>query len=350
MDFIKKNLWLFIAGGLALALLLAAVVFLYWQVSGFRGVNTALSEEQDRLQELHRQSPYPNEANVQVVQSNLFLLTRYERQLTDQLRQGQIEERKMQPVDFNYYLQTTIPKMFAQAEQQKIGLPAKFAFGFDTYYHAGRLPALADVPRLTVQFQMIEALFHLLSAARISEIVSLERTRFDQITAPGGEPAGVGRLQHAPPAEETAALKAKYAIEPPEAGGLYTREHFSLTVAGSDEIIMGLLNALARSGAAATNQQKIFAVVSRLSLTSYEPGEKKTADGRRPAGGVRRPASRAAPPEPEAENPAPGGKVVPREDPRPQEERVIAGREVVEAQMELDLFRLTGKAQEPAAP
>ncbi len=344
MDFIKKNLWLFMGGGLTTVLLLAALVFLFWQVRAFRRVNATLAEEQKRLEQFQHRSPFPSEANVQLVKSNLTLLERYQQQLADQLRQGQIEERKRQPVDFNYDLQASISKMFAEAKQQMMELPPKFAFGFESYYLEGRLPAMTDVARLTVQFQMIEALFHQLCQSRISEIVAIERQLFEQHTPGTAEPAPAGGQTRVGAKEDSAAqseLKARLAVEPPEARGLYTREHFTLTLKARDEIILALLNALASSGTATTDKAKIFAVVSKLTMSTAVSGDKKTTDGA---------ARRLEPQPPDQDATPPGLARGSGEDTRPHEERIVAGREMMQVQMELDLYRLTGKPQENVAP
>ena len=341
MDFIKKNLWLFLGGGLTILLLLAAAAFLFLQISAFRRVNATLVTEENRLQQLHRRDPYPSETNVMLMQSNLALLNGYQQQLVDQLRQGQIEPRTMQPVDFNHYLQTTIRKLITQADQLKISLPQRFAFGFESYYREGRLPAIADVSRLTVQLQTVEALFELLCQIKISEIIALERQVFEQSATANAEPAaGVIRPRH----QESAAPveTEKYPLAPSEAGGLYTREHITLTLQAHDEVILTLLNALASSGTAVTNQPKFFAVVSKLSMIATAGGEiiKKTPGAPARAGTPPRVATPETSEEP----------VQASEDARPHEERIVAGREMVQVLLGLDLYRLNPAAQGKAKP
>ncbi|MCX6997975.1 MAG: Amuc_1100 family pilus-like protein [Kiritimatiellaeota bacterium] len=336
MDFIKKNLWLFLGGGGAILLLLAAAVFLFWQISGFRRVNTTLAEAHDRLLQLHRRNPYPSESNVLLVQSNLALLESYQQQLADQLRRGQIEPQAMQPVDFNHYVHTTIRKMLAQAKQLNMTLPQKFAFGFEAYYQEGLFPANADVSRLTVQLQSVEALFELLCQIKISEIVALDRQVFEQREASDAGPVAV---MSRPRGEASAPeIKALYPVAPPEAEGLYTREHITLTLQARDEVILTLLNALASSGTAVTSKPKFFAVVSKLSMTAAAGVESKKAP--EAALGARTPGKTAVTPE----NPAP-----PVEDQRTHEERIAAGRETVRVLLGLDLYRLNphppGKAK-----
>ena len=326
MEFIKKNLWLVVGGAIGSVLLLIALVYLFLHIRQYRADTASADEQQERLTQLITRKPGPTEENVQLVSSNLVVLEGYQKKITEALRAGQLSPRKMQPVDFNSFLKSTVDHMKDAAGKRGLVLPAKFDFGFKTYYGEGRLPAVGDVPRLTLQVQMVRALMEMLRVSKVAEVVSVERQIFEKgvlstPTVEGEEGERTGGVVAVPTLQE-----------PPNAHGLYTRERFVLTLRIRDESIAGLLNVLGRGEN--NERQRLFTVVTRLDLMG---------------GGLPKPSTAEA----VAAAPAEGAEVVAGEksaEPKKREERIIAGADNVTVRLDVDVYRFTDEAGEKAKP
>jgi hypothetical protein len=208
----------------------------------------------------------------------------------------------------------------AQAKEMGVGLAGgdDFDFGFGRHM-PGNLPAPQDVPRLTQQLKITQALCGVLYNARISELQGLGREEFE-VDAVGGavaKPVATrtrGRV-------EVASMSMN--VVNPNAGKippdqLYGNWHFVLQFTAKESALVGVLNGLARS--------PVFAVVTRLEVTGEDRLFDRSADEAR--------APRKVSAEPGAKPAETGAATVTRD------QRVVCGREVpLKVRMELDVFQ-----------
>jgi len=211
-------------------------------------------------------------------------------------------------------------RLTSHAESQGVTLPERFTFGFSRYA-AGELPAPADIPRLVTQLKAGEVIISLLFQSRISELISMERDIFDGPAAQAAEVAEGRRGGR----RGTVAVNEGGKLPAAETNELYSVERFRVSFAGRETAVWDALNAIAR----ATAFLKIVDV--RL--------ENQAA-----AGGL---IGKKQPPTAVGGEKAVPGVVAqyPSHD-----ERVVAGRELVKADLVLDLYRFAAPPQEEASP
>jgi hypothetical protein len=355
MEFFRKYKFLAVGGTIALILLIVAGVFLFLNIQKYVTDIGEVEANQNRLAELENRKPAgPTGENVLITASNAVIKEACLHKLLLHLRQGQVEPRKdMQRVVFNSFLKTTIDQMNDAAKKQGMLVPLKFDYGFKTYYSEGKLPANnADVPRLTVQVQLVKALVDMIQQARVAEILVIERQVFEEgavQTGAAGNPSsgrGEGRMA-APAASPTGGAPSAYPLEPPDAQGLYTREHFTLSLKASDERLAALLNILAHNLPQA--QPRLFAVVTKLDITGtslIKPAGVEPEGGAQtervpgavavaPAEGTG--ATEAAAPE----KPAP---------PKKRAERLVTGMDSITVQLDVDIYRFATETKEKGKP
>ena len=312
---LKKNMTLIVGGAIVAVLLIVLLVFLMKFNSSYRQVNRQLQSAQQRLAILNGRDPFPSEDNVGVVQTNLFVLREFFTNLMASLQQGQVEPRKMEPAEFNPLLDRTSQRLYQRAKGMKVVLPVRFAFGFDRYAE-GTLPAASDLPRLVQQLETVDLLCGLLYAAKINEIMAVERPVFEasaqatvateEFVDPRQQRYGGG--EGAP--EAAAAPTGTYM----DRSGLFSRERYVLTFRGRDAAILGFLNAVAAN--------KRFIVVTRLQAEN-ETGIPKVGEARPAA----------------ASSPSAQGAGSVQAGPVAREDRIIAGREAVKVIVELEMYR-----------
>jgi len=355
MEFFRKYKMLAAGGVVALILLIVAGVFLFLNIQKYLTDTGEADANQSRLAELENRKPAgPAQENVLITASNAAIKEACLIRLLADLRQGQVEPRKdMQRVVFNSFLKTMIDQMNDAAKKQAMIVPVKFDYGFKTYYTEGRLPANnADVPRLTVQVQQVKVLVDMMLQSHIAEIMSIERQVFEEGAMPGaaGAAAAVANegRRGSPTGASPAAGVAQYPLEPPDAQGLFTREHFALVLKTSDENLAALMNMLAHNLEHA--QPRLFAVVTKLDISGAslnKPG------GTEPEGGGRSERSAgavAAPPVAEATGAADaagGEKALP---PKKRAERIVSGMDNVTVQLDVDIYRFAADTKEKAQP
>ncbi len=341
---LRKHMALIVAGSGALVLLVGALFLLIKFRGAYQRVDARREATTERLSQLYRRDPYPSDENVVRMQTNFNVLEGYFEALFKNLRKDQLEATKMEPAEFPLLLEKTIRRLHARAAESAVVLPPRFAFGFDRYAE-GALPNATDVPRLVLQLRSIEELGGQLLESKIGSVISVQRTIFEQgamlqqDTPAATTRRGANRFSSA--STERAAAPVQRG-EQVDSSGLFSREHYVLSFEGRDAAIWEALNALSRC--------KVFAVVSRVEFVNEAVLPRQTAvgaaaqteEGKSPAARAGTPlfpmgpAVAAAPAEP-----------VKKEIPS-HEERVVAGREMVKAMVDVDVYRFLG--EEPPGP
>ena len=341
---LRKHMVLIVAGGVALVLLAVSVFMLLRFHTGYERVDTQREATTQRLNQLYHRDPYPSDDNVLLTQTNFSVLEAYFSKLFTGLRQDQIEPAKMEPAEFPLALEKTIRKLQARAAELKVVLPPRFAFGFD-HYAEGALPNAADVPRLVLQLKTIEELGGLLLQCKIGGVVSVQRTVFEQGVQTADTSASDSRrgnrrqFLQSQPTESGAPAQEQEKIDP---SGLFSREHYVLTFEAHDAAIWEVLSTLSRS--------KMFTVVSRVEFANEAVLPNAASAERAAAAAVTpSPAASAAragvAASPLGVNPAGGAPAAaePKKEILSHEERVVAGRELVKAVVEVEVCRFLGE-------
>jgi hypothetical protein len=347
--FIKQYRALVTGGGISLILLLGAGAFLFIQIRQYLADTGEADENQNRLTQLEQRQPGPTAANVQIVASNAVAVEGSLKKLLLELRRGQVEPVNKPRSVFNSFLKSNIDQMNKAAEKQGVLVPAKFDYGFKAYVE-GQLPATQDVARLTVQVQLVRALMDLLLECKTAEIVAIERQVFEDVLATpatAGEPVGrggEGGRGEGGRGTSTTPTASLYPLEPPDAQGLYTREHVTLTLRMTDEHLALLMNILARN--VVVDAQQLFVVVSRVNIIGVGLPGMGSEESRVPGGrGGEAPPGVSAPPAavpapPEAAPPADGSAPLEKPAlPKKRGERIVAGMDNVTVQLDVDIYR-----------
>jgi hypothetical protein len=333
---VRRHLGLIVAGGISLVLVLVLAVLLVRFQREYQRVRSGLQAAESRLQRLYERVPYPSEANVAIVQTNLAALQDFYQKLCETLRLGQIDPIIMEPADFPPLLDRTIKRLYEKAREGGVKLPPRFAFGFERYA-LGSLPNKEDVARLTVQLRTVEKICEVVFKEKVNEIAGVERVVFEkgviERTEGGGRRRGYAESE----------VPDRSAEEWKDPSGLFARETYTMSFVASDAAVVSVLNALAKSG--------LIAVVSSVELVGEVPQvkapESVTASGATPSTsqGV------AAPP-PSADSllggaapAAPAAK-----EPPPHEERIVAGRAMVKASIQIRVYRLLSGANSQENP
>jgi hypothetical protein len=337
---LRKHMVLVVGGGTALVLMLVALFMLYRFYRAYDRVNMDLQSTMGQLRTLQDRAPYPSRGNVKITQTNVVVFQDYFNGLFESLRQGQIEPVEMEAAKFTPLLRDGILRVSKQAQDAGVILPTTFAMGVERYKQ-GALPSGADVPRLVVQLKTLEALCGMLIDAKVSEILSVRRKVFEQgAAAQEAPPSDAGRFGRwgpggggpAPeaPAEETTPSEV---VDP---SGLFSIEHYTIEFKCHERSLWDILNVLAKS--------KLFTVVTSVSVANDNPVAKIAPKAPAPAA----PVASAAPATPSV---MPGARALPGAAPVPevktQDERIIAGRELVKVVLDIDVYRfLSAEKQE----
>ncbi|MFH0881183.1 MAG: Amuc_1100 family pilus-like protein [Lentisphaerota bacterium] len=335
----KKYMMLIIGGGVCLVLVIVEVVLLLQFHSAYRQVNDELQSSMSRLTTLYQRDPFPSVENVSLMNDRVKILQGFFDRLYVNLQEGQIEPEVLEPAQYPLLLEKIIRPLFTRAADNGVKIPPRFAFGFDRYA-LGDLPVSEDIPRLVVQVKTIDFLAGLLYKAKISEIVSIQRTVFEKGALVQADVGAEGRRRGRDRGFEQP-QQGGQEVEPQDQGpyaDLFSKEHVILTFKANDASVWELLNSLAKT--------KVFVVVTRLDMANTSKDVKRGADVVPPQ------AAQPARLSPDAMQPA----VTPEEgtgtvETLPsREERVAAGREQVLVILEADVYRFTAPKKEEATP
>lgn len=344
---LKRHMGLVISGSIGLVLAIVIGVMLFRFQSSYQQVRTDLRNTVARLNSLYGRDPFPSEENVSLVQSNLVVLDKYAKDLFTLVKMGQVDVVQMEPAGFPLLLDGTIRRLHKQAGDNQVKLPSRFSFGFERYA-LGALPNQEDVPRLVLQVKTIEKLCEIVFKSKISEMENIQRTVFERGVLETTDASAFSRRRgpEASP-ESTPEQSVAEWVDP---SGLFSRENYTLTLRASDSAVWGLLNELARSG--------LFIVVSKVELINDTPIVKVTPAERPAAAIAAAPATAGRPADQSGAFAAmfgtagavPGAAPEQPAGPKPREERIVAGLEMVKAIVEVRVYRFVGGAGEESQP
>ncbi|HAL91725.1 MAG TPA: hypothetical protein DCM68_01715 [Verrucomicrobia bacterium] len=330
----RKHMPLLIGGVVAL-LLAAALSYLLFSAKGsYADGFSGLSNVQGRLQRLTSRAVFPSEPNVQAMGKQVEIYQDYLDGLFESMSQGQIATEPITRDRFRQLMEAVLRQLMNDARAKSVALPPDFAFGFQRYA-AGNLPVEEEMGRLVDQLRSIAALCEILYDAGIGELVSVERTVFEkdaQVAVPEEEQGRRGRNR----AEPVAVATSTELFRDPD--GLFTKEHYVLSYRAQDAANWKALDRLARGAP--------FTVVTKLEISNpARPAvvppkvEEKVAVPSQPVSTT----GWQAPP-------GAAGTGVTKEEPAilPRELRVVAGQELPNVRLEVDLYRFAETAVDVA--
>ena len=321
---------LYIGGAVSLVLLLGAGALLFMQQGAFTEKNEAMDSVGKKLKRLTDRKPFPSAANVDMLESQLEVYTAYQDDLFASMREGQETVGTVDQDRFRKQLAENLIKLFREARARSVAIPAQFPFGFHRYV-AGSLPDPDEMPRLMSQMQGVSQICHILYEAGISELLGVERTEFERaaqgdVNAESDQPArGRGRGRNRDEGKEENEADAKALYTDPD--GLFTREHYVVRFRAKDAAIQKILDRFAKGAP--------FTVITRMDLLNPN----------RPVVAVQPEAAPAPEPPPEFGGwppppaPAPQAGAPKDNEPLPRDLRVVAGREIPEVRLEIDVYR-----------
>ncbi len=327
----RKHMPLLI-GGLVVLLLAVALFYLLFSARG-RYVDSAdgLSMVQSKLERLSKRPVFPSETNVQTLGKQLGIYQEYLAGLYDSMSEGQIAAESIDRDRFRKLLEDVLQQLGNDARNQSVTVPADFAFGFQRYA-GGALPADDEMNRLVDQLLSIKSLCEVLYAAGVGELTAVERAVFekDAQVAPVEE-ASATRRRNRSEVEVAAAPSAELFKDP---DGLFTKEHYVLSYRAQDAANWKVLDQLSKGAP--------FVVVTKVEISNparpaVVPPKTETKAAAAPSP-VAVGAWRAAGSPNEATSDKNEVEILPREL------RVVAGQELPNVRLEVDLYRFAEAA------
>lgn len=315
----RKNIILIVGGGIALLLMIVALVFLLKSRGEFQRVNDSLGQGMQRLETLTRRSPYPSPANIQQVEKNLAALKDAASILQETLQRGQVQPESIEAAEFAPMLERASKKLYQRAAEAGVTLPERFNLGLSRYAE-GELPATDAIPRLVIQLKSLDVICQILFQAHIQSLISVERQQFESGAGPSVEEVASPRRRVFNQEQQPSVSSA--AIPLPASNTLYEVERFNVSFQARDASVWEVLNQLARS--------PLLIAVADVQLTNVASEKLGKATPVAPIGGEQAAAASGF-----ARYPS-------------HEERVIAGRELVQASLVLDVYRLVKEIKEDA--
>lgn len=290
-------------------LFLGSVALVVLKFIHFTDAERVLKGDKNRLEFLYGQNPFPSAANLHVEKENIQTIRQEVLDLQAAMGSGQIEPVVQSPARFITQFFDTQRNLLSKASAAGIAVPKAFDFGFGRHMK-GDLPAPQDVPRLTQQLKIVEALCQALYAGNIISLDALSRQEFevDAVTGAGGKVAPAARAREI---DLKNSVDAGAGLVPQ--GQLYGRWRFSVQFKARESGLMKILNGLANSS--------IFMVVTRLEIK----GDEKVFERKDGAGAAVKETA--------------GGETE-KEAPKTRDYRVVCGREnLLTVKMDVDVLQ-----------
>ena len=328
----RKHMPLLIGGVVVLLVAIALFYALFNAKGRYVAESDSLMAVQSRLQRLSTRAVFPSEANVQTMGKQLHIYQEYLDSLYAAMREGQPPEQALDRDGFRKMLEDTLRQLGLTARAKSVVIAPTLAFGVQRYIE-GAPPADEDLPRLTDQLRSIAVLCNILFEAGIGELVSVDRTVFEKdaqvVPVEEGYNARRGQSDKAAPPPPSTELYR-------DPDGLFTKEHYVLSYRAQDAANWKILDRLAQGAP--------FVVVTRMEITnpSRPPAVMPKTEDAAPA--AARPTSTAGWQSAAPQGSAPAEKK--ETEILPRELRVVAGQELPNVRLEVDLYRFAEAAAE----
>jgi len=324
---------LMIGGVLVLLVAVALLYFLFSAKGSYQDAATELDQVENRLVRLSSRQVFPSESNVRTLQKQETIYQEYLDGLFSSMSEGQFKAVNISRAQFPRVLEKVLLRLDKKARDKSVTLPPAFSFGFERYTE-GSLPADQDVTRLGIQLRSIASLVDILYEAGIGELSSVERTMFEkdaQIAAPLNERSDRrtsrrdrGRSRRGSESEETVTTDVYT-----DSDGLFTKEHYILSYRAQDKANWAILDRMAQGTPfiIITKMEILNSARPVVAIPQAEEEEKATPQAVNPN------AWTAAAPQGGGLDLKQAVTILPREL------RVVAGQELPNVRLEVDLYR-----------
>lgn len=230
---------------------------------------SAAKEQRDSdfaaLTKIYKNKVFPSPENIERVKADQKDLEEWLGSISEQLHKGDFPEVKLTSATFKQRLQGTVRELSKQPgiKNGKV-VSADFHFGFDQYLgESNKLPKPGDVPRMTIQLDMIDQVCKQLFDAKILSLDAIQREAFDSVAvaeqpqqsrAPSRRrrrPSNKNRQRNAP--QRTTVANQ---VQIPD--GLVTKEEFTFEFTATPEAFVAALNEL--------SSMDLFVVIAECSF------------------------------------------------------------------------------------
>jgi hypothetical protein len=310
----RKHMVLIVGGGVAVLSFILALLFMLRARGEYSRVNQELENSMRRLETLSRRNPFPSPENIRRLEENLSTLREFADRVDAALQKGRLEPEAIEAAEFAPLLERTLARLSQRAAESGVLLPERLTLGM-ARYAAGELPANETIPRLVIQLKSMDALCRLLFETRIHSLLNVEREAFEIVKPVSPEEPVVARRRGGEPQ-----VPAAPTLPPPSANPLYETERFTFTFQARDATVWETLNALARS--------PLIAAVVDVQLANTAADK----------------LGKAQPVSPISGGEPPGVQTVIRYP--THEERIVAGRELIQATVTVDVYRFVKDLKE----
>ncbi len=187
MGWIKRNLFFVVGGLLTLALLGGAGFYIYKGWSSNADASTALNEIYDKLQQYSQEPVQPGNDKT----DNVKTAKDQEQQVRDWMAQARTYFQPIAPIPqgevtsktYATALNNTVNLLQQEAKANSINLPPQYNFSFQV--QSTKLTISSGLAPLAQQLGEVKAITEILFAARINELVGIQRVRVSEDDANG---------------------------------------------------------------------------------------------------------------------------------------------------------------------
>ena len=329
-----------IIGGVVAVLLAGLLFFFVFSVRDkYATGQNDLEVEKRKFLRLNSRAVFPMADNVATMTKQREVYQEYYEEVLGALRAGQPEAQHVSRDSFRRMIEDDLRRLASGARAANVTLPPNFAFGF-TRYAEGNLPQDEEIERLVDQLRSVATLCSILYEAGVGELTSVERTVFEknaQVAPKEEEYSGrFSRMR-----DERVVQEAPSTDLYRDPDGLFTREHYILAYRAQDAANRKVLDRLA--------QGRPFTIVTKMEvINSAKPVIvlPKTAEEKAP--------EPASPPQSRGWQSAGAAKPLGVKDAPailPRDLRVVAGQEMPNIRIEVDVYRLADHmAEEEVQP
>jgi hypothetical protein len=191
MGWIKRNLFFVVGGLLTLGLLGGAGFYIYKGWSSNSDASATLTELYSKLSQINQEPQQPGNDKV----DNMALAKDQEQQMRDWVKQAvgyfqpipSIPQGGVTSKTFATALNTTINQLQQQAKQNSVNLPNDYYFSFQA--QSGKLTFSSGLDPLAEQLGQMRAIVEILFAARVNDLIGIQRVRVSDDDAASGSQA-----------------------------------------------------------------------------------------------------------------------------------------------------------------
>jgi hypothetical protein len=342
----RKNSTLIVGGGVALLLLIAALVFLFMSRGSYLENRDAYESTRRKLDQLNNRNPFPSTENVDLLKENLALLTNNYAGLRGKIEAAQIPVEAIEPARFAPMLEAAISDVLERAAAAEVTMPSVAGLGFKDYAE-GKLPPNDPkvLARLVVQVRTLQDVIGAALDAGVSSVDLLQRDDFELRAAPEPEPESRstrrsrGRRDADPVRPKVDAHSYVPGVPMPPVNAEFQVERFVVGITGREFSLWTMVNHLMRSDimysiADITLENSAREDLGRpvdmnARLTAIQNAARTAAQMRQtPMGGMG----------------APGGGAAQAEltwSDISKEQRYAGGRDLIKATLVVDMFRFS---------